>query len=99
MKRNLKEIMELLHENKARIRTYGVVRLGLFGSCARGDSTETSDLDFIVEFNRKSFDAYMDLKIFLEDLFQCKVDLVIVDTLKPRLRSTILQEAVYATGL
>jgi len=52
-------------------------------------------LDFLVEFKKNSFDAYMDLKIFLEELFECKVDLVLADSIKPRLCETILKEAVH----
>jgi predicted nucleotidyltransferase len=92
-------ILKILEENGDIIRSYGVKRLGLFGSCARGESNEVSDLDFIVEFEKKSFDTYMDLKLFLEELFACQVDLVIVDTIKPRLRSLILGEAIHAPGL
>jgi predicted nucleotidyltransferase len=71
----------------------------LFGSCARGECKEVSDLDFVVEFEKKSFDAYMDLKLLLEELFDCNVDLVISDSIKPRLRSVILGEAIHAPGL
>jgi predicted nucleotidyltransferase len=99
MARNREEILKILEENGDIIRSYGVKRLGLFGSCARGESNEVSDLDFIVEFEKKSFDTYMDLKLFLEELFACQVDLVIVDTIKPRLRSLILGEAIHAPGL
>jgi len=52
-----------------------------------------------VEFEHKSFDAYMDLKEFLESLFGCPVDLVLADSLKPRLRESILKETVHAPGL
>ena len=85
--------------NRERIRSFGVRRLGLFGSCARDEAGEASDLDFVVEFERKSFRAYMGLKFFLEDLFGCKVDLALKDAIKPRLREAILGEAVYAPGL
>ena len=71
-------------------------RLGLFGSAARGEATDSSDLDFLVELEKKTFDNYMDLKFFLEDLFGCKVDLVMKDALKPRLREPILKETIYA---
>jgi hypothetical protein len=40
----------------------------------------------------------MDVKLFLEDLFKCRVDLVLADSIKPRLRSIILKEATYAQG-
>jgi predicted nucleotidyltransferase len=99
MVRNRDEILKILEKNRNVIRDYGVRRLGLFGSCARGECTEISDLDFVVEFEKKSFDAYMDLKLFLEELFSCQVDLVISDTIKPRLRSLILGEAIHAPGL
>ena len=93
------DILRILQENRDAIKVYGVRRLGLFGSYARGEDTETSDLDFVVEFEKKSFDAYMDLKAFLEKLFERKVDLVLTDAIKPRLRATILDEAVYGPGL
>lgn len=77
----------------------GVRRLGLFGSAARGETTDASDLDFLVEFEKKTFDGYMDLKFLLESLFGCPVDLVIAETIKPRLRPFILKELVHAPGL
>ncbi len=97
--RSPEEILKAIEENKEKIKAYGVRRLGLFGSCARGEGTEASDLDFVVEFEKISFDAYMDLKAFLEELFQCQVDLVLRDSIKPRLRVAILDEAVYVSGL
>ena len=93
------EIMMLLDENRAAIREFGVRRLGLFGSAARGEDSPGSDLDFVVEFEKKSLDAYMDLKAFLEELFARSIDLVITDVIKPRLREPILGAAVYAQGL
>jgi len=56
----------------------------VFGSCARREQTESSDLDFLVEFVDPTFDNYFDLKFFLEKLFDSQVDLVIKDTIKPR---------------
>jgi predicted nucleotidyltransferase len=80
------------------LRRLGVRRLGLFGSVARDEAGEASDLDFVVELDEKTFDRYMELKLYLEELFACQVDLVLADSIKPRLRSTILNEAVYAAG-
>lgn len=93
------EILHMLEQNAPVIRRHGVRSLGLFGSGARGMTREGGDLDFVVEFDTKSFDAYMDLKVFLERLFGCRVDLVLGDTIKPRLRETILNEALHAPGL
>ena len=76
----------------------GVRRLGLFGSVARGESRPGSDLDFVVTFESKTFDAYMDLLSFLEKLFEARVDLVLEEAIKPRWRSIILAEAVHVQG-
>ena len=93
------EILKTLSENSQALRELGVLRLELFGSAARGDEGADSDLDFIVEFRTKTFDAYMDLKFFLEDLFDRPVDLVLPDTIKPRLKAEILKETVGVPGL
>ena len=96
---NRDDVLQHLREQQPTLRRLGVRRLGLFGSIARGEGREDSDLDFVVELERSSFDAYMDVKFFLEDLFQRRVDLVIAHTIKPRLRDVILKETVYAQGL
>ena len=77
---------------------YGFVRIGLFGSYIRGEACPKSDVDVIVTFqeNRETFDNYMDLKFFLEDMLEKSVDLVIEDTIKSRIKDQILHEAVYA---
>jgi predicted nucleotidyltransferase len=93
---NPENILKTLEENRDIILSFGVRQLGVFGSCARREQTETSDLDFLVEFDDPTFDNYFDLKFFLEKLFDSQVDLVIKDTIKPRIRSTILEETVYA---
>ena len=77
------------------IRGFGVHTLALFGSVARDEATETSDLDFLVEFEgAATFDRYMDLKIFLEDLFEKPIDLVTKRSLKPQIRQTVLEESI-----
>ena len=98
MVKSREEVLKLIEQNQAALRKLGVRRLGLFGSFARGEATGGSDLDFVVEFSDKSFDAYMDLKGFLETLFRCRVDLVIMSSIKPRLLPIIQRETVYASG-
>ncbi len=93
------EILKALRANEARLKSFGVRKLSLFGSSVRGEDTPQSDLDFIVEFEKKSFDSYMDLKLFLEELFDRPVDLVLADGIKPKLRAAILREAIHALGL
>ncbi|MEO0071180.1 MAG: nucleotidyltransferase family protein [candidate division WOR-3 bacterium] len=93
------QIVQLLARHRDKIKSFGVKSLALFGSAARNQAVETSDLDFLVEFEHKTFDNYMELKFFLEELFGVPVDLVLKDAVKPRLRNAILAEAVYAPGL
>lgn len=76
----------------------GVRSIALFGSVVRGEADESSDLDFLIDLDRKTFDAYMDVKFYLEELFGRRVDLVLTDTIKPRLREAVLREAVHAAG-
>ena len=92
------QILGVLSANRDGIRRFGVRRLGLFGSHARGEATPASDLDFVTELEAKTFDNYMGLKAFLEDLFHAKVDLVLTDAVKPALRHAILDHALYAPG-
>jgi predicted nucleotidyltransferase len=84
------------HDQEIRDR-FGVERIGIFGSFVRGEEKPESDVDILVEFREgeETFAHYMDLKFYLEDLFGRKVDLVIHDTLKPRLREPVLKEVIY----
>ncbi len=61
MTNRTEEIIATLGANEAKIKSLGVRSLSLFGSSARGEDTPESDLDFVVEFEKKSFDSYMDL--------------------------------------
>lgn len=85
------------HENVVKGR-FGVKRIGLFGSFARGEAVDKSDVDVLVEFDegKKTFDNFMELKFYLEELFGRDVDLVIETAIKPRLKNYIMREAVYA---
>ncbi|WP_342679723.1 nucleotidyltransferase family protein [Methanofollis sp. UBA420] len=79
---------------------YGVARIGVFGSVAREEDTPASDIDILVEFREgeETFDHFMDLTFYLEDLLGRRTDLVIADTLKPGIRNVVLGEVVYARG-
>jgi len=95
---------EILDELSKNLNTwkekYGVKRMGLFGSYSREEQKESSDIDVIVDFfdNSLSFDNYMDLKFNLEDHFQKRVDLVILDDIKPVLKPSILRSIKYTEG-
>ena len=72
--------------------------LAVFGTVARGEAGPDSAVDILVEFEgRATFDRYMGLKFFLEDLLGRRVDLVTRKALKPRLRPYVEQEAIYVT--
>jgi len=88
---NANAILAKIETNINRIKSFGVKKIGLFGSFARGEQTSTSDIDILVEFDQdfKTFDNYMDLKFYLEDLFNYKVDLVIAEAIKPDLKPNI----------
>lgn len=90
------KILKVLHEHRIDIQKFGVKRLGLFGSFARGNQKDSSDLDFAVELEPKTFDAYMGLKHYLEELFGRQVDLVLLSVIKPRLKPQILRDLVDA---
>ena len=97
---NTELVLSVLDEHREELRRLGVRRLGLFGSTVRNEATDVSDLDFLVEFQSKSFDAYMDLKALPERVFDRHVDLVLPENLKPRLRALIDKDVRnYATGL
>lgn len=91
------EIMEFLKTHKGEITArFGVRRIGLFGSHARGEASDQSDVDILVEMEHPLFDSYMDLKFYLEEHLQKPVDLVLADSIKPRLRPIIAREVSYA---
>jgi len=95
------EILKKIEESKAIIKRFGVKEIGLFGSYVRNEQRRGSDIDILVEFekSKKTFDNYIELKLFLADLFKCRVDLVIYGTVKPGLRPYLLGSVKYATGL
>jgi len=91
-------VLDRLRDRLDTIHSFGVQSLALFGSVARDEGTETSDLDFLVEFEgTATFDRYMDLKFFLEDLFDRQVDLVTKRSLKPQLSQIVLAEKIDVT--
>lgn len=91
--------LELLRRHEPELKgRFGVAKIGIFGSFARGEERPESDVDVLVSFRKgeETFDHYMDCKFFLEDLFGRKVDLVMNGAIKKRLKPYILGEVVYA---
>jgi len=90
-------ILNKIEENSETIKKHKVKRIGLFGSYVKNEQTAESDIDLVVEFEKgkKTFDNYMELKFFLEDLLECKVDLVIAEAIKPDLKPYIMEDVKY----
>ena len=93
------QILTFLSQNKKLFRDkYHIIRIGLFGSYARGDQNNNSDIDLLVEFEENTQDLY-DLKLQLKDFFQIKlgieIDICREKYIKPRIKKSILKETVY----
>ena len=88
------EVIRKIRDHRSELERFDVRSLSLFGSVARDEARPDSDVDVLVEFGRATFDGYMDLKFFLEDLLGTAVDLATIDSLRPWLRERVLREAV-----
>ncbi|MDD4094502.1 MAG: nucleotidyltransferase family protein, partial [Methanothrix sp.] len=74
------KIIDILRRHEREIKSrFQVKRIGLFGSFARGEEKDTSDVDIMVEFEEPTFDNFMKLSFFLEDIFGRRVELVTPD--------------------
>jgi len=91
-------VLTLLREHQAELRRFGVQRGGVFGSFVRNEPQDQRDVDILVEFapSQKTFDHFMHLAFFLEDLFGRKVDLITTESLSPYIGPHILREVEYA---
>jgi predicted nucleotidyltransferase len=75
---------------------YRLRSMAVFGSMARGDDREGSDVDILVRFEGKAdFDRFMGLKLDLEDLFGRRVDLATPDTLRPEMRAEVERDLIH----
>lgn len=90
-----KYVLRRLAGERDRLKAFGVKSLAVFGSVARGESGPRSDMDFLVEFGPPpTFSRYMELKLFLEDLFGRRVDLLTWESVRRELRPRLEQDAV-----
>jgi len=92
----LEEIKSGIRKNMSILRDkYKVKTIGVFGSYIRGEQGKESDVDILVEFYETiDLFTFIELEDFLSETLGVKVDLVMKDTLKPRIRDNILREAV-----
>lgn len=95
--KSLEEIKEKLLQYKPIIQEkYKVSELGIFGSYVRGEQTEESDVDVLVEFSEiPGLLKFIDLENYLTDNLDIKVDLVHKGGLKPIIGKRILAEVIY----
>jgi len=96
--KGLEKIKNILAEHKETIRErYGVRILGIFGSYARGEDTEISDIDILVEIERPIGLKFFELWDYLEELLGVKVDLLTTGAIKqkPLLWESIKEDLVY----
>lgn len=92
-------ILRRLRENQSLLGEFGVSRLSLFGSFARGEAREESDIDLLVEFKRPiGLFEFARLQRELGDRLGRPVELVTPAALKPQLRDRILAEAVFVAS-
>lgn len=90
-----KDIQDSIEESRAVLNRLGVKSIGLFGSFQRNEVKDDSDVDLLVEFHsgKKSFDNFMELAFYLEDLFGRKVEIVTPQSLSKHIGPHILKEA------
>lgn len=88
------DLLEAISENREVIKSYGVNSLGVFGSFSKGTFNDASDVDLLVDFipEKKTFDNFMDLSFFLEELFGRKVEILTPQSLSKFIGPHILKE-------
>lgn len=92
------DVLRSLAEHRDELADMGVSSLALFGSVARDEAGPDSDVDLLIDLNRQLdlFDLGR-IQMRLEEIVGARVDLVMADALRPRLRSSVLREAIRAT--
>ena len=97
--RDEQAVREYIKAQEVEIRSLEVKRVGLFGSFLRGEQRADSDIDLLVEFRsgEKTFDSFMRLAFFLEELLGRSVELVTPESLSPYIGPHILEEVVYVS--
>jgi predicted nucleotidyltransferase len=98
-KKTLMEIIDILKKHEKELKkTYGIKKIGIFGSYLRGEAKEESDFDILVEFEEDAnigLLKFVEIENYLSDLLGVKVDLVEKSALKPRIGKHILKEVIY----
>ena len=97
--RNRKDILDFLSQNKDYFRDrFHIIKIGLFGSFARGEQTSLSDIDLVVEFEEDTqnlYDLKRALKAYIKESLKLEVDIAREKYLKPRYKKSIIKETYY----
>lgn len=92
------EILDIIRTYKNDLtERFGVVDIAVFGSYSRNDQNNKSDIDVFVTLKDGfiTFDNFIELKFYIEDLTSKKIDLVIKDSIRKEFKESILKEAMY----
>jgi len=91
------EVLKLLSQHKPElVRRFGITDLALFGSIARDEATDTSDVDVMVEFEgRSTAKRYFGVQFYLEDLLKRPVDLVQKEVVRPELKLYVERDLIH----
>ncbi len=93
----LEEIETILKAHRRELEErFGVKEIGVFGPYVRGEATERSDVDILVDFHEvPSLLKFIELEEYLEDLLGIKIDLVMKSALKPKIGEHVRREVIY----
>ncbi|MBU6230763.1 MAG: nucleotidyltransferase family protein [Cyanobacteria bacterium REEB459] len=91
------EVLQMLAQQKtALLETYQITKIGVFGSYARAEQTDESDIDILVDYEKApTLWRLIELRDYLSELFATEVDVVTRNGLKARVRERVLAEVIY----
>lgn len=95
--KTLEDIKQTLAQSKPLLwENYHITKVGIFGSYARGEQTEQSDVDVLIDYEQApTLFKLVELRNYLSELMEMKVDVVTKNGLKPRIRDRVLSEVIY----
>ncbi len=90
------DIIEILKKHKDIIqKKYTVKKIGIFGSYAKGTQKKSSDIDILVELETPTYNNFIDLAFYLEELYGKKIDLITMKGLSPYIFPYVEKEVVW----
>ena len=91
------EVLEIVGKHREQLQQMGVKSLDLFGSVARNEAREDSDVDFFIEFNGEiGIFEFIKVKLYLEDILKVSVDIGTLDSLRENLREPVIKDIIRA---